>query len=78
MYECVVAEAYLWAADRLEWLSMPRQPHHLRSFAAARLRYTSLIRPDEADALVALANSVEVQSTCPCRKCSCDVAPPWE
>ena len=77
MYECVVAEAYRWAADRLEWLGMPRQPRHMRSFAAARLRYTSLVRPEEASALVALANAIEVETTCPCRDCSCQVAPSW-
>ena len=77
MANCVVAEAYRWAEDRLEWLGMPRQPRHMRSFAAARLRYTSLVRPEEASALVALANAIEGEATNPCSECSCQEALGW-
>lgn len=74
---CVVAEAYRWAADHLDWLGVPKQPHRVRGFAAARLRYASLVRPEASSGLITLARAIEHEESSPCRACSCGNTMVW-
>lgn len=71
---CLVREALIKARQELEWLGMADSGHRLRHFAAARLRYTSLCRPDESSLLLKLANDVENWQAGNCPHCGEEVA----
>lgn len=66
---CIVHEAFRKARQELEWLGVNDADSHLRSFAAARLRFTSLVRPEEAEMLICLAHRVEQSQDEVCPQC---------
>lgn len=66
---CIVHQAFRKARQELEWLGVADTDTRVRSFAAARLRFTSLVRPEEADLLMELAHVVETTGLACCPTC---------
>lgn len=69
---CLVREALMRAKKELEWLGLAGSEPRLRNFAAARLRYTSLCRPDESSLLLKLAHDIENWQAGACPHCGED------